>query len=188
MDDLDKKIIEQLRIDGRTTLQEISKKTGYTSMGIKKRLDKLIESGVIKITALLNSSQIGLYPALVFLEMETAEDLRNILEKFNNCPRVVKIFTTMSGYNLVALVVAEDKATLECISFERCSIRSQKGIRRSEFYPIGEVHYNSYIDTSPRLPQKSEKPPCGVDCKSCISYEEEKCVACPLTSLYTGGI
>lgn len=188
MDDIDKKIIEQLRIDGRTTLQEISKKTGYTSMGVKKRLDKLIESGVIKITALLNTSQVELYPALVFLEMETAEDLKNIVEKFNNCPRMVKLFTSLGGYNLIALVVAENQDTLGCISVEKCSIRSQKGIRRSEFYPIGEVYYNPYIDTGPRIPSKTEETPCGVDCRNCSSYKEEKCVACPLTSLYRGKI
>ena len=188
MDDIDKKIIEQLRIDGRTSLQEISRVTGYTSMGIKKRLDKLVESGVIKITALLNATQIELYPALVFLEIETADDMRKILEKFQKCPRVVKLYTSLSGYNLIALIVAEDQNTLECISMEKCSIRSQEGIRRSDFYPIGEVHYDSYIDTDPRLTMKNEKPPCGVDCKSCISYKEEKCVACPTTSLYRGKI
>lgn len=186
MDDIDKKIIEQLRIDGRSTLQEISKKTGYTSMGIKKRLDKLIESGIIKITALLNASQMKLYPALIFLEIETAEDMRKILERFNQCPRVVKLFTSLSGYNLIALMVAEDQDTLKCMSIEKSSLRGQKGIRRSNFYPIGEFYYDSYIDTNPRAPQKNEKPPCGVDCKNCISYREEKCVACPLTSLYRG--
>ena len=188
LDNVDKKIIEQLRVNGRSTLQEISKKTGYTSMGIKKRLDKLIKSGVIKVTALMNVSKMKLYPALVFLEFENAEDMRNIIEKFEKCPRVVKIFTSLGGYNLIALVVAEDQDTLECISMEKCSMRSQKGIRRSEFFPIVEVYYTPYMDIDPRLKQDTDKPPCGVDCKNCVRYKEEKCVACPITTLYRGNV
>ena len=44
MDEVDKKIIAQLQEDGRTSLEELSKITGFTSMGTKKRLDKLIEN------------------------------------------------------------------------------------------------------------------------------------------------
>ena len=43
MDEVDKKIITQLQADGRTTLEDLSKLTGFTSMGTKKRLEKLIE-------------------------------------------------------------------------------------------------------------------------------------------------
>lgn len=188
MDDLDKKIIEQLSINGRTTLKEMSKKTGYTSMGIKKRLDKLTRSGAIKITALLNVSQTKLMPALVFLEIETEEDMKNIIERFQKCPRVAKIFTSIGGYNLVALVIAEDKSTLECISMGKCSIRSQKGVRRSDFYPISEVYYDSYLNVNLLSTQKYEKPPCGVDCENCDKYRDEKCVACPTTSFYRGSL
>ena len=63
MDEVDKKIIAQLQADGRTSLEDLSKLTGFTSMGTKKRLEKLIENGVIKISALVNPSALGLHPA-----------------------------------------------------------------------------------------------------------------------------
>ena len=44
MDEVDKKIITQLQADGRTSLEDLSKITGFTSMGTKKRLEKLIEN------------------------------------------------------------------------------------------------------------------------------------------------
>ncbi|MBS7251147.1 MAG: winged helix-turn-helix transcriptional regulator [Candidatus Freyarchaeota archaeon] len=188
MDDIDRKIIEQLCINGRVTLQEMSKKIGYTSMGVKKRLDKLTESGLIKNKALLNASLVNLYLALVFLEIETEEDMRKIIEKFQKCPRIIKMFKSMGGYNLIAIVVAEDQSTLECISMGKCSLRSQKGIRRSDFYPVAEVYYDPYIDLNLGLRREYVKPPCGVDCKNCVKYQEEKCVACPSTSLYKGKI
>ena len=66
MDEIDKKIIVQLQTDGRTTLQELAKIIGFTSMGTKKRLEKLVKKGEIKISALLNANALGLHPAIIF--------------------------------------------------------------------------------------------------------------------------
>ena len=54
MDEIDKKIITQLQADGRTTLQDLAKNTGFTSMGTKKRLERLLKNGTIKVSALIN--------------------------------------------------------------------------------------------------------------------------------------
>ena len=116
MDEVDRKIIAQLQADGRTTLEELAKTTKYTSMGTKKRLQNLLKKGVIKIQALINPNALGLHPAIVMLEMENAEATQNILRRFEECPRVIQIFRTIGGYNLIALVVAETKETLESIS------------------------------------------------------------------------
>ncbi|MGB9778894.1 MAG: AsnC family transcriptional regulator, partial [Candidatus Bathyarchaeales archaeon] len=54
MDNVDRKIISQLQLDGRATLEEIAKQVGFTSMGVKKRLQKLISQGSIQVSASLN--------------------------------------------------------------------------------------------------------------------------------------
>jgi Lrp/AsnC family transcriptional regulator, leucine-responsive regulatory protein len=73
LDDIDKKIIKQLQADGRTTLQDLAKTIGFTSMGTKKRLEKLIKKDIIKVTALIDPSALKLHPAIVMLEMESIE-------------------------------------------------------------------------------------------------------------------
>ena len=62
LDNIDKKIIEQLQVDGRTTLQDLAKTIGFTSMGTKKRLERLIKKDIIKVSALINPSALKLYP------------------------------------------------------------------------------------------------------------------------------
>jgi DNA-binding Lrp family transcriptional regulator len=189
MDEVDKKIIAQLQADGRTSLEELAKITGFTSMGTKKRLDKLIEKGVIKISALINPSALGLHPAIVMLEMESAEAMQNVLDRFEKCPRVVQIFKTIGGYNLMALIVAETRETLESISMEKCSLRCSKGIRRSEFYPISETYFSPFLQIRENLAQKERKiAPCNVECEPCSRYENQKCVGCPTTSNYKGSL
>lgn len=187
LDDIDRKIISQLQLDGRTTLEELAKNVGYTSMGVKKRLKKLLERDIIKISASINLEPLKLYAAIVLLEMESAEAMQKLLERFKDCPRVVHIFTTLGGYNLIALVVAEDQDTLESISMEKCSLRSGGGIRRSEFYPIGNIYYSSFLPIREHLTHKEKTPtPCNVDCRPCSRYEAEKCVGCPAMSYYKG--
>lgn len=186
MDEKDKKMITQLQADGRTTLQDIAKNIGLTSMGTKKRLEKLLKNRAIKISALINPNALELHPAIVMLEMESAEAMQNLLERFQDCPRVIQIFKTMGGYNLIAIVVAETQETLESISMEKCSLRCSKGIRRSEFYPISETYFSPFLQIRENLAQKEKKPPCNVDCDPCNRYENKKCVGCPTTVNYRG--
>jgi len=187
LDEVDRKIISQLQLNGRTTLKELSRIVGYTSMGIKKRVKNLLEKDVIKISALLNTKPLNLCAAIMLLEIESGEALQRLLERFKDCPRVVHIFTTLSGYNLIALVVAEDQETLESISIEKCSLRSSEGIRRSEFYPIGNIEYSPFLSVREYLTHKERTiSPCNVDCGPCQRYKAKKCVGCPTTHYYHG--
>lgn len=187
MDKIDRIIISQLQKNGRTTLQELARMTGYTSMGVKKRLSKLIENDVIKTSALLNIESLKLSAAIVMLEMESAEAMQVLLDRFRECPRVVHVFKTLGGYNLIVLLVAEDKDTLESESIEKCSIRSGSGIRRSEFYLIGQMHYSPFLNVREHLTHKNRTlTPCGVDCRPCSRFKIGKCVGCPAVRYYTG--
>ncbi len=182
MDDVDRRIIARLQKDGRVSLEELAKVTGYTSMGASKRLQKLQENGAIKVTASVNPMQLGLLPAMVMLEMENGEAMQNLIERFKDCPRVVNIFKTLGGYNLIALVVAENQNTLECIAAEKCSLRNSPGIRRSEFYPISDICYSPFLQLREILNKEKIARSCGVSCDSCIRFASKKCVGCPSVS------
>jgi DNA-binding Lrp family transcriptional regulator len=187
MDEIDKEIVSQLQVDGRMTLREIAKSIGYTSMGTKKRLDRLLKKGIIRVSALINPNALELHPALIMLEMENAEAMQELLKRFEQCPRIVQIFKTVGGYNLIALVVAETQETLESISMEKCSLRCSKGIRRSEFYPVSETLFSPFLLIREQLAHKKQKvTPCNVDCDACNRYELQKCVGCPTTKHYRG--
>jgi DNA-binding Lrp family transcriptional regulator len=186
LDEIDRKIISQLQQDGRTTFEDLSKIVGFSSMGAKKRFDKLVEKGIIKPSALLNIKKLGLQAAFVLIEIESSEAMEKLLKRFQNCPRVVNIFKTLGGYNLIALVVAEDQDTLESISMEKCSLRSGEGIRRSEFIPIGNILYSPFLALRENLTHMEKTTaPCNVDCRTCKRYKVE-CAGCPAASYYLG--
>ncbi len=158
-------------------------------MGTKKRLERLLKNGTIKVSALINPNVLKLHPAIVMLEMENAQAMQNLLDRFKDCPRVIQIFKTVGGYNLIALVVAETQETLESISMEKCSLRCSKGIRRSEFYPISGTYFSPFLQIRENLAHKERTgTPCKVDCDPCKRYETQKCVGCPTMSQYKGSL
>lgn len=187
LDNIDRKLISQLCIDGRSSLKQLSEATGYTSMGVKKRIDKLLKKGIIKVSAIINTKLLNLKAALILLELESAEFLDKIIKKFEECPRIVHAFTTLAGYNLIVLTIAENEETLESESIESCSLRSQKGVRRSEIYLIGDLKFSPYLLIKENLVKRNKKiAPCGVKCISCKRYSIKKCVGCPATEYYNG--
>ena len=187
IDEKDRIIIAKLQKNGRIPIAEISKEIGLSSMGAKKRIDRIISERIAKVKALVNVEKLDIKLAMIAMELETGYALRELIKKFENCPRVIRFFVTVGAYNLFALVWAEDYHTLESISLESCSLRAQKGVRRFEFYPIIEVHYEPFLDLKVVAKKKFEKPPCGVDCKTCIRYnKKKKCLGCPATPFYRG--
>lgn len=186
LDAVDQKIISKLQQDGRATYDELGKIVGFSSAGAKKRVNKLVEKGILKISALLNVKKLNLHAAFVCIEIENSEELEKLLKRFKECPRVVNIFTTLGPYNLIALVVAENQDTLESISMEKCSLRSGEGIRRSEFIPISNILYSPFLSIRKSLTHTEKTTtPCNVDCRTCKRYIEE-CAGCPAAIYYKG--
>ena len=187
MDDIDRKIISELLRDGRASYRELGEVIGYTIMGAKRRVQKMLSKDLIHISAEVNVEKLKLYVALILLEFESREALNRCLEKFKECPRIVNMFTLLSGYNLAAIVIAEDKDTLESESMEKCSLRCREGIRRTEFYPVGSVLFSPFLKIRMDMITKDrEISPCEIKCDSCMRYQIGKCVGCPATKYYRG--
>jgi len=59
------------------------------------------------------------YPEVKKSIIMKTEAMQKLLERFKDCPRVINIFKTIGGYNLIALVLAENQDTLESISVSK---------------------------------------------------------------------
>ena len=54
MNQTDKKIISELLKDGRTSYKKLGDAVGYTIMGVKRRVEKMLSEGVIDVSARIN--------------------------------------------------------------------------------------------------------------------------------------
>ncbi|MFX0097366.1 MAG: Lrp/AsnC family transcriptional regulator [Candidatus Hodarchaeota archaeon] len=183
MDEIDRKIISLLRENGRMTFKDIGKVIGFTSAGAKKRVEALLKKGVIQVSALLDIEKLNLNAALVMFEIESESKIREFLERFKKCPRIVGAFTAIGKYNLVALMVAEDQKTFESVFLGKCAVRREDARTHIEVFPLGTQEL--YVPISLALKRKDISP-CGVRCEVCGRYKDEYCFGCPSTKYYRG--
>ena len=185
MDVIDRQLIARLQENGRATFTKLGKSLGLSHVGVRARLNRLLRDGSIKISASLNAEKFNMKTAVIFVEAESYERLNELVKTFKDCPRLAFMSTLMGAHNLIAVMIAEDSSTLESMVVGTCSIRSQKGIRRSE------AHISETTVYPPHLPvrltvDKSDIAPCHIPCDMCERYENDKCLACPATRFYRG--
>jgi len=61
MDEIDRKIISKLLRDGRASYRELGEAVGYTVIGAKRRMEKMLSEGLIYISAGVNIDKLNLH-------------------------------------------------------------------------------------------------------------------------------
>jgi Lrp/AsnC family leucine-responsive transcriptional regulator len=192
LDDTDRKLVSLLMKDGRTSLSELGdakKGVNMSHVAVSKRLEKLInDDKLVKVAAGVNAEALDIKVLFLGLETENMEITDMLLKKYNSCPRLVMLAPVTGRYNLFAVMVAEDTFSLESI-LGTCSLRTEDGIRRSETWFGNSPSIPQYlpIDLAPSK-KGGNKATCGRDCSICKRYEVNKCVGCPSTKTYKGGL
>ena len=70
-DELDYRIIQELHAEARASAADIARRTGANERTIRKRIDRLVSEGVIRLTAILDPLAFGYQTAAdIFLETD----------------------------------------------------------------------------------------------------------------------
>lgn len=88
LDPLDYQILQILHADARTPASEIARQTGSNERTARLRVERLVELGVVRLTAVLNPLALGFVTAVdVFLEVDLERE-EEILARLLNMPEV----------------------------------------------------------------------------------------------------
>ncbi|MEM3511676.1 MAG: winged helix-turn-helix transcriptional regulator [Candidatus Jordarchaeales archaeon] len=184
LDDIDRKIIAILRENGRSKLVDLGKSIGFTSMGVKKRVAKLVEKGIVNVTATLNRSVLNVQLAFVNVSVDS-KSFMEFITRFENCPKVIAVFTRKNEVSRASMLIFGE--TNGALNGLLDATKKQSGVIEAELQVIDDVHYMPY------LPIRVEKmlrdsPPCGAKCASCTYHQKNDCPGCPTTPEYQGPI
>ncbi|MDD5325045.1 MAG: Lrp/AsnC family transcriptional regulator [Polaromonas sp.] len=134
MDIFDRKILQVLQADSRTSLQEIGQAVGLSASPCWGRIKKMEEAGVIEgYTVRLNAQALGLGDTvMVQVTLDSHSD--NTLEKFGEIlatiPEVVEAYLVSGDYDYLLRVAVHDTRDYERLLRER--LYKIKGIRHSK--------------------------------------------------------
>ena len=95
LDDIDRGIIRLLQEDGRRTVRDIADRVGLTVAPVKRRIDRLEETGVINgYTVRVDPTKIdGALEAVIELRVAGNLELRMILAFAEEIPEVMEVLT-----------------------------------------------------------------------------------------------
>ena len=84
----DHKIIQILHKDARMSASEIARQLGANERTIRKRIDRLVKLGAVRLTAIIDPEAFGYIIAVdIFLEVDSDQE-DQVIEKFLNTPEV----------------------------------------------------------------------------------------------------
>ncbi|NEC27137.1 Lrp/AsnC family transcriptional regulator [Streptomyces sp. SID8111] len=129
-DELDRKIVNALMANARTSFSEIGAAVGLSSTAVKRRVDRLRETGVITgFTATVEPSALGWRTeAYVEVYCEGAAPPRRLAEVVRNHPEIAAAMTVTGGADALLHVRARDVEHFEEV-LER--IRAEPFVRKT---------------------------------------------------------
>jgi Lrp/AsnC family transcriptional regulator for asnA, asnC and gidA len=146
LDELDKRIIEQLQQDGRRPYTQIAPAVGLSEAAVRQRVQRLIDAGVMQIVGVTDPKMVGFgRQAMIGLSVEG--DTRKIADALAALDEVVYVVLTAGSLDLlVEVVVEDDEHLLELLNDK---IRSIDGVRDTQTFMYLRIHKETYAWGAP---------------------------------------
>lgn len=108
LDKNDKLIVDILLEDGRETCSEIARRVGISERSVRYRIDRLINKGVINISAIVNPKTIGYsVVADIFIEVEPGSILETA-KKIADYEQVTYVACSTGERDISVQIVSHD--------------------------------------------------------------------------------
>lgn len=130
IDDLDRKLIEELQVNGRETYMDLAKKLGVVEGTVRKRVKHLLAKDIIKIVAVPNVRKLGYSLVSVMGLQVKMEDLRKVAEKLAKSKHVCYLAFVAGRFDLVAIILSQSPEELS--QFVEKEISAIPSILRTE--------------------------------------------------------
>jgi len=141
LDEVSKKIIEQLQADGRRSYAEIGKAVGLSEAAVRQRVQKLTDSGVMQVVAVTDPMQLGFYRQAM-IGIRASGDTRVLAEQLAAIDAVDYLVLTAGTFDILAEVVCEDDD--ELLELLNTKIRSLDGVLSTETFVYLKLHKQFY--------------------------------------------
>ena len=132
MDNTDLRIAAALAKDGRMPNSEIARRLGVSEGTVRQRLKKLVDAGILKIQAMVNSEEVPkLYPVLIGMKLEGRE-IERFAEQINQFPEVQRTMIVTGRYDILISLLLDSHHDL--VDFITTKLWKVPGVRDSETY------------------------------------------------------
>jgi Lrp/AsnC family transcriptional regulator for asnA, asnC and gidA len=141
LDQIDRKIIGLLQHDGRRAYGAIAEEVGLSETAVRRRVQRLRDSGVIQIVAITDPLQLG-YGREALVGIRVHGDVRTVADKIAAIDEANYVVMTAGSFDIIAEVIAVDDAAL--VHLLNDSIRSIPGVTEVETFLYLKLSKQTY--------------------------------------------
>ena len=130
-DDLDRRILDRLALDGRTSNRRVADELGVTEGTVRTRIKRMQDEGQMRITALTNIRKLA-DPSLAFIwiEVERSHQCRAVAEALAREPQIGFVGIMVGRFDLLAITMVHGAAQLS--EFLHGTVHIIPGVRHTE--------------------------------------------------------
>jgi len=121
IDNLDREIIRYLQADGRATNVDVARALGVAEATVRKRLERLVEEGVVSFSACVEPGRVGLDTQTILLIRAHVGQAERVGHALAAMPEVRCVHFLTGEYDILAEVLLADTAALYRFLTERVS-------------------------------------------------------------------
>jgi len=141
--DLDLSLIALLQEDGRRSTSEISRRLGVPESTVRRRIERLLESQVIRVVAVVEyPDTVGLPIHATFSLLVAPSDQKQVIEHLQACDEIRWIALTTGAMNLQAEGFFHSLDHLR--GFYATQVTSLAEIQDSQFEIVLELYKNTF--------------------------------------------
>lgn len=117
LDETDLKILELLAQNSRMSYSDIARHFGFSDVAIRKRVDKLIENGIIKkFTCVLDQKKLGRNVSTFILFKTRSDKTQEIAEQLANIGEISDVYISLGVYDIIAIAHCKDVTALKALT------------------------------------------------------------------------
>ena len=132
LDDIDRYIIEAMRLDGRVAFAQIAQQLNVSPGMIRVRYNRMVKLGLIRVVAITNPLRMG-FTTMTMIGIRTEGDkMLAVAQKVADFEEVIYLIVVSGRYDLIAEVVCRDHADL--LRFLTEKLYLVDGVRESETF------------------------------------------------------
>jgi Lrp/AsnC family transcriptional regulator, regulator for asnA, asnC and gidA len=141
LDDIDKAIIRELQLDGRTPYAKLGPAVGLSQAAVRQRVQRLMENGVMQVVAVTDPLMLG-FTLEAMIGVEVDGDLRAVASKVAQVDNVDYVVVTTGRFDLVVEVICRDHE--ELLHLINDVIRAIPGVRATETFTYLHLEKQTY--------------------------------------------
>ena len=107
LDEISKRIIEQLQQDGRRSYAAIGKAVGLSEAAVRQRVQRLTDAGVMQIVAVTDPMMLGFHRQTM-IGIKCEGDLERVADHLAGMDEIDYVVITSGSFDLLVEVVCED--------------------------------------------------------------------------------